>query len=643
MSKRLFNETRFTTAEMLVAATVLSVALLLAPSMASAADLVSVSSEGIIGDNSSFSPVVISADGRFVVFPSEARNLSNLVDDNGTTDIFVRDLDEGTTTLVSVNSDGTASGNRRSGSPTISADGRFVAFQSSANDLVAGDKPRPPPLLDTDVFVRDLQKRTTTLLSVNSAGTGSGNDRSGSPVSSPVISADGRFVAFESEASDLVPPGTDTNDKTDIFVWDRQTGTTTLVSVNSSGSNSGDDASFGAVISADGLSVAFVSFASNLVATDTNERSDIFVRTGGTTTLVSVNTSGGDSGNGFSGDPVISPDGRSVAFSSSSDKLVAKDTNRNRDVFVRAEGTTTLVSVLGTDSANRRSDSPDISADGRFVAFRSFASNLASADTDPNGDVFVRDLQEGTTTLLSVNSAGTGSGNGSSDVPVISADGKVVAFRSFASNLVGTDNNGVADVFVSVVGQEEPAVALIIDQDSIDNGSPPNFFSDMDVNDHIAKVGLRDQLRFFADPVDETITLHTGDVGDEGWFALKTIPDSWADAGPTDDGLRNYIVAGPGLGTGEALLGKIPDVTPLRATGLKLLEGRKVCAVVYDSDISINYAPLNGNLKGATLGTVAFEVMSVTELTGFSPSSLPQVEIKILDAEDVCKGQLTVF
>ena len=219
--------------------------------------------------------------------------------------------------------------------------------------------------------------------------------------------------------------------------------------------------------------------------------------------------------------------------------------------------------------------------------------------------------------------------------------------------VVDGDNDGVPDAednCPDTPGLPElqgcPALFLVIDEDSIDNGNPPNFFSDMDVNDHIADIGLRAQLPFFASNPGATIVLHTGQVGDEGWFALKTIPASWAAAGPTADGLRNYLVAGPGLGTPdangdrEALLDKVPDVTPLRATGLKLLEGQGVCAVVYDSDISINYDPLNGSLKGANLGIVAFEVISVTELTGFSSSSLPKVTVEILDAEEVCEGPL---
>jgi hypothetical protein len=188
---------------------------------------------------------------------------------------------------------------------------------------------------------------------------------------------------------------------------------------------------------------------------------------------------------------------------------------------------------------------------------------------------------------------------------------------------------------------------LIIDEDSIDNGNPPNFFSDRNVNDDIARVGQRTPLRYFEANVGHTITLHTGQVGDEGWFAPKVIPPTWAAAGPTQDGLRNYLGqptrphphdVGPGLGAGsnpEVLLDKIPRVTPLRATALKMLEGQDILAVVYDSDISVNYAPLQGNLQGANLGTVAFKVLSVTALTGFSSSSLPQVRVRILSVAEV--------
>ena len=187
---------------------------------------------------------------------------------------------------------------------------------------------------------------------------------------------------------------------------------------------------------------------------------------------------------------------------------------------------------------------------------------------------------------------------------------------------------------------------LLIDEDSIGSGNQPNFFADSEINEDIADLGLRDPLPIFVANVGNTITLFTGEVGDEGWFAPKTIPESWNSAGPTADGLRNYLAAGPGLGTGddpEALLDKVAEVTPLRATGLKLLEGKRVCAVVYESDISINYDPLTGSLEGDNLGTVAFEVDDVRRLEGFSSSSLPEVDITILDAEEVCQGQLELL
>jgi len=210
---------------------------------------------------------------------------------------------------------------------------------------------------------------------------------------------------------------------------------------------------------------------------------------------------------------------------------------------------------------------------------------------------------------------------------------------------------------------------LVIDEDSIDNdgpyyigGTPVNFggeefkFIDIEVNDDIAEIGVRDPLPFFSDDPElghagEIITLLTGQMGDEAWFALKTIPASWDDAGPTADGASNFFAAGPGLGTEdgdgnrETLLDKIPDVTPLRAEGLHNLIGQNVCAVVYDSDVSINYDPINGSLKGANYGIVAFKVISVTAvagLDGFSDSSLPEVEIEILDAEELFQGELAL-
>jgi Tol biopolymer transport system component len=313
-----------------------------------------------------------------------------------------------------------------------------VAFTSLASNIVPGDTNN-----SFDIFVRDRLTNTTTRLSVDSAG----NQGNRSSVGAS-ISADGRFVAFNSDASNIVPG--DTNDETDIFVRDSLTNTTTRVSVDSAG-NQGNGQSVGPSISSDGRFVAFISNASNLVPGDTNENTDIFVRDTLTniTTRVSVN-SAGNQGNGNSYNPSISADGRFVAFSSVASNIVPGDTNIRFDIFVRdtLTNTTTLVSV---DSAgkpgNLQSGSPSISADGRFVAFTSEVSNLVPEDTNISRDIFVRDTLTNTTTLVSLDSAGN-QGNSYSIFPSISADGRFVAFYSFASNLVPGDTNNTDDIFV---------------------------------------------------------------------------------------------------------------------------------------------------------------------------------------------------
>ena len=231
-------------------------------------------------------------------------------------------------------------------------------------------------------------------------------------------------------------------------------------------------------------------------------------------------------------------------------------------------------------------------------------------------------------------------------------------FASSADNVSTTaiilDASGECPVPVEAAAD---TCLLLIDEDSIDNGNPPNFFTNGQVNDDIVKLAQRQELRFFDANEGQTITLHTGEVGDEGWFAPKFFPSSWAAAGPTNDSARNFVGnpglgpnmlpynVGPGLGTlpnPEGLLDKIPQVTPLRATGLEQLIGQTCCAVVWDSDISIGYDPLNGSMKGVKLGTVAFEVLDVRQLFGFSSSSLPEVDIAIRDAETVCELNLTL-
>lgn len=429
----------------------------------SAAELISVVDPALVAESGSgFSAAgAISADGRFLVFTSDADNLV-LGDSNGKQDVFVRDLVSGTTTLVSVNSSGT-SGNNESLNPVISADGRMVAFESGASDLVAGDNNG----IASDVFVRDLIAETTTLVSVNTSGS-SGNAGS----TNPVISADGSTVAFESFASELV--SRDLNGAGDVFIRNLATGTTTLVSVNNN-DESGNGRSLNPVMTADGSTVAFQSYASDLVSGDSNGTSDAFVRdlVAGTTMLVSVNTSG-NSGNGFSDKPVISADGSNVAFASDASDLVSDDSNGTRDVFVHnlVAGTTTLVSVNSSGtSGNSSSDKPVISADGSTVAFESDASDLVSGDGNGTRDVFVRDLVAGTSTLVNVTNSGN-SGNSGSVMPTISGDGRKVAFRSFASDLVPGDDNGTSDIFVrDLVADTTILISINASGNSANNGT----------------------------------------------------------------------------------------------------------------------------------------------------------------------------
>ncbi len=402
---------------------------------ASQTTLVSVDSVGTQGNEGSGGPS-LSADGRLVTFASDATNLVP-GDTNGAKDIFVRALDTGELVRVSVDSAGTQ-GDDSSFSPVISADGRSVTFASTATNLVPGDTNGI-----RDTFVHDLTTGQTVRVSVNSAGT-QGNDSS----FSPSLSADGQLVAFASDASNLVAG--DTNGAEDIFVHNLTTGQTARVSVDSAGIQ-GNGASFFPVISADGRSVTFASTATNLVPGDTNGTKDIFVHdlTTGQTVRVSVD-SAGTQGNGASFFPVISADGQLVAFESLATNLVPGDTNGGRDIFVRdlTTGQTVRVSVdSASTQGNGASFSPSLSADGQMVAFSSDATNLVPGDTNGVRDIFVRDLTTRQTVRVSVDSAGI-EGNGDSFSPSLSANERLVAFDSFATNLVPGDTNGAEDIFV---------------------------------------------------------------------------------------------------------------------------------------------------------------------------------------------------
>jgi Tol biopolymer transport system component len=378
----------------------------------------------------------ISADGRYVAFTSSAPDL--VPGNSGDVfQVYVRDRKLHTTQQVSVSPTG-APGRTDSRNPVISADGRYVAFSSRAENLVPGESG-----IREQVYVRDLKLDKTTEVSVPSHG-GTPNHQS----FSPVISATGRYIAFDSQASNLVAH--DRNETEDVFVRDQKLGITQLVSVSGK-RHQANRPSFTGAISLNGRYVAFNSAAGNLVRHDTNKETDVFVRDRKRhkTKRVSVSSSG-KQGDGESFGGAMSSDGRYVVFDSNARNLVNDDTNKKADVFVRDRKlhTTRRLSVSSRGrQGDKASFGPTISADGRYIAFASDATNLVSGDTNKDTDVFVRDRKRHATERVSVSSAGK-QGNGDSDLSSISADGSWVAFVSEASNLVPGDTNGTPDVFV---------------------------------------------------------------------------------------------------------------------------------------------------------------------------------------------------
>ncbi|MDT5295109.1 MAG: hypothetical protein QOJ76_1989, partial [Acidobacteriota bacterium] len=520
--------------------------------------LVSIQNNGSGGGNSDSENASISANGRFVTFDSFASNLTP-ADTNSAADIFVRDLQTGATALVSVNQAGTASGNGSSINPVVSADGRFIAFESRASDLVANDTNGR-----SDVFVRDMQTGVTTMLSLNVAGTNGGNGDS----TRAVISADGSVVSYESAAPDLVAD--DNNLSDDVFARDLVNGITRLVSVNSAGTGSGNnrsfrtgrglsDAFFRRAISADGRVVVFESDATNLTALpDTNGKPDVFARDLGnaTTRLVSVNRSGTASGNRESYHPTISANGQVVVFESRASDLVPNDTNDVQDLLARNLQTNVTMAVninrFGNISNTAASaENGDLSADGRFVAFQSAANDLVANDTNKNSfpirftDVFVRDLQAGTTTLVSINSAGTDSGDDVAFQPAISGDGRYVAFLSMSRDLDADISKPVdsGDIYVrDMQTGRTRMVSVSRTGDAGSNGDTrfPSISADgrfvafESTGDNLVASDANDRRDIFATAVNGQVRFSSGAyvVGESGGAATITLTRNAAGSGP---------------------------------------------------------------------------------------------------------------
>ena len=387
----------------------------------------------------------ISGDGRYVAFASAAAGVVPGYG-NGSSQVYVRDRLTGAVEIASV-STGSTQGDGSSGYTAISADGRYVAFVSNATNLVTADTNGT-----YDVFVRDRVLGTTERVDLSTSSA----QANGAASTSLDISADGRYVAFVSDATNLVTG--DTNGTRDAFVRDRQLNTTARVSLTS-GSLQSVGAAFYVAISGDGQTVAFVSSAADLVSADTNAQPDVFLRkpSAGSTVRVSVSSTSvqGDNRSGDGGAEMsLSSDGRYVAFSSWATNLVAGDTNSRPDIFVRDTtlNTTTRVSVAaGGAQGNDDSLGPSISGDGRYVAFGSQATNLAAGVSSGNVNIFVRDLVGGTTRLLSYGPDGHAAGQ-ASQYPRISANGRHVSFDTMGV-LLTSDTNSQMDVYAQTPGK----------------------------------------------------------------------------------------------------------------------------------------------------------------------------------------------
>ncbi|MCK6446430.1 MAG: hypothetical protein L6Q99_08580 [Planctomycetes bacterium] len=393
--------------------------------------LVTLSSSGAQTDQGSLYPE-LSHDGRFVAFQSSATNLVPN-DTNGSPDVFLHDRVLGETIRVSVGTGG-GEGDQGALEPAISADARFIAFFSYSTNLAPGDTNAAP-----DVFVRDVELGLTELVSRSSAGV-LGDDAS----RYASISGDGRYVAFESKATNLVAG--DTNGFRDIFVHDRLLGTTVRASVDATGLEANGQ-SLDVAIAPTGRWLAFESSATNLVTGDTNGFTDIFLKDllTGAISRVSVDSAGFEA-NGESLDPSIANNGRYVAFSSYASNLGVQDTNGFADIFLHdvIAGSTVRMNISGSGKeGDADSFDPQINPDGTHTVYYTDASNLDHY----LANVYIVETVTGINERVSIGSAGQVTTQGSY-WPALSADARWVAFDSFDANLVFADANGVRDVFV---------------------------------------------------------------------------------------------------------------------------------------------------------------------------------------------------
>jgi Tol biopolymer transport system component len=386
---------------------------------------------------------VFSPDGAKIVFESQAANLVK-GDTNLRWDIFVKTLASGAIVRVSTTSSGKQA-NDDNGQPVFSPDGKSVAFRSFASNLAGGFNSQ------WHIYVKNLNTGAVTRVSTTSGGAAA-NGFSYNPTFSP----DGKFIAFESDATNLVSG--DNGQYRDIFVKNLTTGA--VIRVSQAGTKGGNGDSANPVFSPDSSKVAFDSFASNLVSKDSNGYKDVFVATlaGGAITRVSTDADGKQA-KADSGNPAFSPDGSKVAFWSNWPQVKAGDSNVAADIFVKTLSSGAVIRLSNNDNdkvGNSVSFNPAFSPDGKSIAFISLSSNLVKGDRNNKEDIFVKSLSSSEIARVSITFKGkeangrswTEDTTGKSYAPAFSPNSARIVFPSDATNLVKGDTNGFGDVFV---------------------------------------------------------------------------------------------------------------------------------------------------------------------------------------------------
>ena len=527
-----------------------------------------------------------SGDGRLVAFVAVAQDLVAGRPGNLVKNVYVRDSRTGVTTLASIAADG-GDANGDSNSPVLSANGRYLVFQSTASNIVANDNN-----MSTDLFRRDLLTGTTSLVSVNAAGTApaGGFSVKGS------ISSDGRYIAFQSSAADLVI-GIDTGGRVEAFLRDMQAGTTTLVSLDPYGTQQSDAlGGYAPQVSADGRYVVYDRGGTEPWRRDM--QTGAFVR-------AAIGAAGAPP-NSNSYNYGVSADGRYVLFMSFATNLDPQ-AGPPPQVFVTdvQAGTTRVVSLMSDGSSGFTGFYPSMSSDGRYVAFQSSASPVGDLQ-DGNRKIYVRDLQANTTIKVSNNWLGSADSGGDSENPSISADGRVVSFLSLSPIMLPGDDNGREDVFRVELPQDPTLPLLSIADASVTEGDN----------------GTR-QLNFtvsLSAPATWTIAFLPSTSEGTATAGVDYLPNTWTTyipAGQTSATVAIDIVGDSAIEADESFNLYVDSVY-----GARVADGRAVGTIVNDDvpplpSISIGDVSISEGNSGTKLATftVSLSAASTTAVT----------------------------